>query len=407
MNSIAKIGGVVQVNGVTSNNYTNPVALTVEGVGFNTGILETYTIKVLSGLGNESKLLSYDFKTASNSGLVQEINTVIVGSNASKTISYGINVSNLRANFAVSPGASLFIDGVKQLNSLTLTLDYANSYLVTVVSENKISQTNYMVTLNAKNTEANIMSYSVANQIGTSTINTVAKTVNAFVDNNANLSALVPVFNVSDLATLRIGTYLQNSGVTSLNYATTVGYNVLSQNGNTNNWTVTIERAKPIITLLGDAIVSINKECSYIESGFVANDNLNVDITAGVVTSGMVDVNTPGQYTLTYTAKDALNNESSVIRTVNVSNEACLLGIANNTIAGFVIYPNPVKNKKVTIMTASNGIKNILISDISGKKIFSLQTISKELNLPNLAKGVYMIKVEQDGKSSTQKLIVE
>ena len=313
----------------------------------------------------------------------------------------------MRANFAVSPGASLFIDGVKQLNSLTFTLDYANSYLVTVVSENKLSQTNYMVTLNAKNTEANIMSYSVANQIGASTINTVSKTVNAFVDNNANLSALVPVFNVSDLATLRIGTYLQNSGVTSLNYATTVGYNVLSQNGNTNNWTVTIERAKPIITLLGDAIVSINKECSYIESGFVANDNLNVDITAGVVTSGMVDVNTPGQYTLTYTAKDALNNESSVIRTVNVSNEACLLGIANNTIAGFVIYPNPVKNKKVTIMTASNGIKNILISDISGKKIFSLQTINKELNLPNLAKGVYMIKVEQDGKSSTQKLIVE
>jgi hypothetical protein len=407
MNSIVKIGGVTQVSGVTSNDYTDPVTFKVEGVGFNTGISETYTIKVLTGLSNESKLLSYDFKTAWNPGLVQEINTVIVGGNATKILPYGSDVSYLSANFTVSPGAELLIDGVKQLNSRTIRLDYANSYIVTVVSENKLSRTNYMVTLKAKNPEANIKVYSVANQIGASTINSVSKTVKVFVNNNANLSALVPVFQVSDLATLRIGTYLQNSGVTTLNYAAAIGYNVLAHNGTINDWVVTIERAKPTITLLGDAVVSLNKGCTYTEAGFDAKDNLNADIAAGVVISGTVDVNTPGQYTLTYTAKDALNNESSVIRTVNVSSAACSLGIVGNAIDGFVIYPNPVKEGKVNIITPSYGIKNIRISDMSGKKVFSLQTVNKELNLPNLPKGTYVIKVEQDGKTSTHKLIVE
>jgi hypothetical protein len=407
MNSIVKIGGVTQVSGVTFNDYTDPVTFTVEGVGFNTGISETYTIKVLTGLNNESELLSYDFKTVSNLGLAQEINTDIVGSNATKTLTYGIDVSNLIADFAVSPGAELYIDGVKQLNSRTIAADYTNNYMITVVSEDKLSQTNYMVTLNAKNSEANIKDYYVDNQIVASIVDPVSKTVKAFVNNNANLSALVPVFQVSDLATLRIGTYLQNSGITVLNYAAAVGYNVLAQNGTIENWTVTIERAKPTIALLGGAVVSLDKGCTYTDAGFTAKDNLNADISAGVVTSGTVDVNTPGQYTLTYTAKDVLNNESSVSRTVNVSSATCTLGVVTNEIEGFVIYPNPVKEDKLNIITSSNGIKNIKISDLSGKKILSLETLDKELNLPNLPKGVYIIKLEQDGKISTQKLIVE
>ena len=408
MNSIALIGGVPQVSGITQNNYTNPITLTVAGVGFNTGITETYTIKVVTGLSNESKLLSYDFKTASNPGLAQEINTDIVGNNVSKTVPFGYNVSNLVADFSVSPGAELFIDGVKQINSKTIASDYSNSFLVTVVSENKLSQTNYTVTINAKNTQANIVSYSVANQVGTSVIDPTLKTVKVLVNNNANLTALVPNFQLSDFATLRIGTYIQNSGVTTLNYGgVPVVYNVVAQNGNTENWTATIEVAKPEITLLGNAVVSIDKGCVYTEPGYTAKDNLNTDITASVVVSGTVDVNTPGQYTLTYTVKDALQNQSVVTRTVNVSSTQCTLGLPVNTIEGFVLYPNPVTEGKVYIESASSSTKNILISDMSGKKVHAVKTEKNELNVLGLPSGVYIIKVEQDGNTAVQKLIVK
>jgi hypothetical protein len=408
MNSVAKIGGVAQVSGVTMNDYTNPVTLTVEGVGFNTGITETYTVKVLTGLSNVSALTAYDFNKAINAGLAQDAKSVITGSMITAIVPYGTSVAALKANFAVSPGANLFVDQVQQAAAGTASLDYSNDVLVTVVSENKLSKTNYVLSVTvAKNSASDIVNFAVSNSVGSFLKNSSAKTIKLYVDNNANLATLIPTFQVSDQATVQIGVALQTSGVTTLNYTGSVTYIVTAGDGTVSNWIVTIERVKPTITLLGDAVVSLNKGCAYTEAGYTAKDNLNVDIAAGVVTSGTVNVNTPGQYTLTYTAKDALNNESSVTRTVNVSSTACSLGVVTNAIDGFVVYPNPVKEDKVNIVTPSNGMKNIRISDLSGKKVLSLQTVNKELNLPNLPKGVYIIKVEQDGKTSTQKLIVE
>jgi hypothetical protein len=65
--------------------------------------------------------------------------------------------------------------------------------MVTVVSENKLSK-NYMVTVNARNTEAKFISYSVQNQVGVASIDQTLRTVKVFVNNNANRSALLPFF---------------------------------------------------------------------------------------------------------------------------------------------------------------------------------------------------------------------
>jgi hypothetical protein len=317
MNSIAKVNGVTQVSGITANNFTNPVTFTVEGVGFNTGISEVYTIKVLVGLNSESKLLTYNFKTTANAGLAQEITTVIAGTNASATVAFGTDVSRLKADFTVSPGAELFIDNVKQ-TSVNNEFDYSNSILITVVSENKLSRTNYMVTVDAKNTEAKFLSYAVANQFSPTVIAQLGKTVKVLVNNNATLSTLIPVFQVSQNATTTIGTYRQDSGETKLNYITLVEYNVMAQNGTFQKWTVTIERSKPVITLLGTAVVSLSSGCAYVEAGFSAIDNLNKNITSMVLTFGVLDINVVGQYVLTYRVSDDLNNESFVSRTINV-----------------------------------------------------------------------------------------
>jgi hypothetical protein len=340
--------------------------------------------------------------------LAQDINTSISGSNVVATVPFGYDISDLKAIFSVSPKAELLIDQVKQVNSKTASLDYTINRIVSVVSENKLSQTNYMVALTvAKNNKADFINYSVTNQIGTTIVNAVDHTLKLFVNNNATLASLKPIFQVSELATVSLASIVQSSGVTALNYTSPFVYNVTAQNGDIVNWTVTIERAKPTITLLGAAVVSINKGCSYSEAGYVAKDNLDADITSGVLVSGTVDVNTTGQYTLTYTAKDALNNTSSVTRIINVSAVPCTLGLDVNKIDSIVVYPNPVKNGKVYILTPTNGIKNIKISDLLGKKVFSLKTADKEINLHNLPKDVYIIEIEEDGKALTQKLIIE
>lgn len=405
MNSHAKINGITQVSGVTQNNYTNPIVLTVEGVGFNSGITENYTIEILTGLSNESKLISYQFDTSDNSQLSQNIATTIIGNNALATVSYGINVSGLIANFTVSNNAELYINNVIQLNKKTIVLDYNNSVLVKVVSGNKLSETNYVITLNAKNSETDFINYSVSNQLGASVINTVTNEVSLLVNNNATLSTLKPVFQVSNEAKARIGTYVQNSGITMLNYDRPVTYNILAQNGNIKNWKITIERAKPTITLVGNATIVVPIGCTYIEAGYAALDNLNNDITANVITSGTIDLNTVGQYALTYTVNDALNNQSSVTRTINVTNDTCTLSLNENSLSGFSIFPIPARDGKIFIISNENGAKNIKIFDTLGKEVLSKQLSETELNISTLANGIYYLRLEQNGKTAIRKII--
>jgi Concanavalin A-like lectin/glucanases superfamily/Domain of unknown function (DUF5011)/Secretion system C-terminal sorting domain/CUB domain len=408
MNSIVKINGTTQVNGVTPNNYTTPVIFTVEGVGFNSGIVETYTIEVLTGLSNESKLLSYTFEPADNTALTAAINTTVTDSNATSNVAYGTNVSALKATFSVSPGAQLYIDAAKQVNQKTTALDYNNDVIVTVVSEDKLSQSNYAVSLNAKNTAAEFINYTVANQVGASTIDGLESKVGVLVNNNATLNALKPSFQVSAQASARIGTYLQNSGVTTLNYTAPVAYNVLAQNGSVKNWTITIQRAKPTIVLLGDAVVELPLGCTYKEAGYTATDNLNNDIAGTVTTAGTVDANKLGQYTLTYTSKDALNNESTITRTVNVTDAVCnTLSLNENAISGFSVFPIPATQGKVVVLASGKGFKDIEIYDVVGKKVLQQQISGNELNINTLKNGVYFLKVAQNGKTATTKLIVE
>jgi hypothetical protein len=406
MNSIVKVNGVPQTSGVSTNDFTNSVVYTIEGVGFNEGIVQDYTVKVLSGLNNESNLISYNFDTSDNPSLTQPINTNILGSNAKAIVPFGTDVASLKANFKVSPGAELFIDQVKQIDGKATSLDYSTNRIVTVVSENKIIKTNYTISVDARNMFADFLSYNVSNQVGQSIIDANAKTITVLVNNSANLSSLFPTFEVSPKATARIGTYIQNSGETVLKYTTPVLYNVLAQNHEIVNWTVTIERAKPAISLLGDQTITLNKGCAYIEPGYTASDNLNNDLTTSVLVSGIVNSDVPGQYILTYTVSDALGNQTSTTRAVNVTNEICTLGINENTIEGFSVFPT-ISNGKVYVLTASKVLKNIKVYDFIGKQVFSQQTIDKEVNLTNLPSGVYVMRIEQENKTGIKKLIIE
>ena len=73
----------------------------------------------------------------------------------------------------------------------------------------------------------------------------------------------------------------------------------------------------PVITLSGDASVSIVQNEPYTEAGATASDNVD---GAVVVTIGgdTVDTATLGTYSVTYTATDSVNNTATVTRTVTV-----------------------------------------------------------------------------------------
>ncbi|MEX0652025.1 MAG: immunoglobulin-like domain-containing protein [Candidatus Paceibacterota bacterium] len=76
----------------------------------------------------------------------------------------------------------------------------------------------------------------------------------------------------------------------------------------------------PVISLVGDASKSIEKDASYVDAGATAQDDTDGDITSDIVTVNGVDITTVGTYVVTYTVRDdAGNSATEVVRTVTVT----------------------------------------------------------------------------------------
>ena len=78
-----------------------------------------------------------------------------------------------------------------------------------------------------------------------------------------------------------------------------------------------------------------------------------------------------------------------------------------NEIENFRLYPNPVSNGKITISTQRNLTKQIAIYDILGKQVLSQKITSNQLSVASLNKGVYLLRVTEEGKTTVRKLIVQ
>ncbi len=75
----------------------------------------------------------------------------------------------------------------------------------------------------------------------------------------------------------------------------------------------------PVMTLLGDAAMSVSLNGSFVDPGVTATDDQDGDISASVSVSGSVNTSVLGSYTLTYNVSDQTGNSAiSISRTVNV-----------------------------------------------------------------------------------------
>ena len=108
----------------------------------------------------------------------------------------------------------------------------------------------------------------------------------------------------------------------------TVTYNVSDTAGNaatevTRTVNVTADATPPVITLQGEATVSVELGSAYVELGATATDAVDDDTTLSnniIIDASAVDVNTAGTYSVTYNVSDAAGNAATeVVRTVNVA----------------------------------------------------------------------------------------
>lgn len=113
----------------------------------------------------------------------------------------------------------------------------------------------------------------------------------------------------------------------------------------TNNTTIVksnvfnLDNTAPVITLNGSSTVNIVlgvPGVSYTDAGATATDNIGGTITSSIVTTNNVNVNSFGNYTVTYSVSDLAGNSTTAIRNVNVNQlQVEYLVIAGGGCGGF------------------------------------------------------------------------
>ena len=83
--------------------------------------------------------------------------------------------------------------------------------------------------------------------------------------------------------------------------------------------------------------------------------------------------------------------------------------LSNNTIEGFSIYPNPVNNNTFTITSNSNSKKAFAVFNLLGKQVLSssFSGVKSDVDVSTISSGMYILKVTEDGKTATKKLVIK
>ena len=157
---------------------------------------------------------------------------------------------------------------------------------------------------------------------------------------------------------------------------------------------VTEDSIAPVITLLGDAAVSIEVGDTYIDAGATATDNYDGDITSNIVTVSNVDTAIVGSYTVTYDVSDANGNAAATVtRIVSVEDALSMVEIEKIELD---IFPNPTSS--IWQIKSSKMIESLDLFDVIGKRLIYKKTLSNDFQIDatSLPNGVYLILINNN-----------
>ena len=132
-------------------------------------------------------------------------------------------------------------------------------------------------------------------------------------------------------------------------------------------------------------------------------DNLGIE---GLWQNGLA-TGFPNEVTLQLVVEFSSQSSTEELFLDKVEFEAgAVLGIADNKIEKFSIFPNPSNTGTINITTATNNPKNVQVFDMLGKKVLD-QKIDTTLNISSLRSGIYVVKVTENNFSATKRLVVK
>ncbi|WP_299440747.1 immunoglobulin-like domain-containing protein [uncultured Aquimarina sp.] len=184
--------------------------------------------------------------------------------------------------------------------------EYKVIYTVTDSGGNTVSAERVVIVID---TEVPVITLSISGSEIIHTVNTPFTNPTAVVTDNANDPLTAMISGSVDINTL---------GENILTYTATD----VAGNTATKNLKVTVvDNIAPEITLKGSSFIPVLIGSSYTEESVLVSDNYDPVQDIRISTSGTVNVNTAGFYTISYFATDTSgNNSATITRTIQVYN---------------------------------------------------------------------------------------
>lgn len=154
--------------------------------------------------------------------------------------------------------------------------------------------------------------------------------------------------------------------------------------------------------------LNLKEKLTAATSNDAVNGNLASNYTnmASIIT-GLNWTNGTNLWIKWVDTNDAGSNGMYAIDNFIISVSEATLRLKQNAIAGLNMYPNPVSNGTLYITSNSSEAKSVAVYDVLGKQVLDSKTSNNAVNVSNLTGGIYFVKITEDGKTDTKKLIVE
>jgi hypothetical protein len=81
--------------------------------------------------------------------------------------------------------------------------------------------------------------------------------------------------------------------------------------------------------------------------------------------------------------------------------------LTDNNINGLTMYPNPLKGNTLFLTSTANAAMSVQIFDLLGKEVLKSDVINNAVNVSKLNSGVYVVKITEEGKTATRKLVIK
>ena len=168
------------------------------------------------------------------------------------------------------------------------------------------------------------------------------------------------------------------------------------------DWNVSVNGDEITISIIefNNFTVGLDGHWHYIlnEEEYIAVHDIN-----DVVISGLQE----GEHTLYIWLVDHMHNplnppvEETISFVINTG-----LSNIDNEILDMMIYPNPVDGNYVTILSPVEGLKEIQVFTVTGRKVMDTAINGNTLDVSSFNSGFYMLKVTINGQSKVSKLVV-